>query len=68
MLVCYFHFYEMYDKLIIRVSDFIIYIFYFFNFCTMSNLMPNFIPKILTVEFLVNCKLAEFEHEREPGD
>lgn len=34
----------------------------------MSNLMPNFIPKILTVEFLSNFKLAELEHEHEPGD
>jgi hypothetical protein len=55
-------------KLIMRVLNFIIYIFYFFKFCTMSNLMPNFIPKILTVEFLANFKLAEFEHEHEPGD
>ena len=34
----------------------------------MSNLMPNFIPKNLTAEFLANFKLAELEHEHEPGD
>jgi type IV secretory pathway VirB6-like protein len=42
--------------------------FLFFKFCSLSNLMPNFIPKILTVDFLSNFKLAEFEHEHEPGD
>ena len=30
--------------------------------------MPNFITKILSVEFLTNFKVAELEHEFEPGD
>ena len=30
--------------------------------------MPNFITKIFTVEFLSNFKVAELEHEFEPGD
>ena len=30
--------------------------------------MPNFITKILTVDFFSNFKVAEFEHEFEPGD
>ena len=33
-----------------------------------SNLMPNFIAKILSVDFLPNVKVTEFEHEIELGD
>jgi lipoprotein signal peptidase len=42
--------------------------FLFFKFCTLSNLMSNFISKILVVDFLSNFKLTEFEHEHEPSD
>ena len=30
--------------------------------------MPNFITKILIADFLSNFKVAELEHEFEPGD
>ena len=30
--------------------------------------MPIFIAKILSADFLPNFKVAEFEHELEPGD
>lgn len=33
-----------------------------------SNLMSNFITKFFIAEFLSNFKVAEFEHELEPGD
>ena len=46
--------------------------FLIFKFCTMSNLIPNFIPKVFTIKFLSNFKVTELrhehEHEHEPGD
>ena len=30
--------------------------------------MPNFIAKIWSADFFPNFKVAEFEHELEPGD
>ena len=34
----------------------------------MPNFMLIFIAKVLSVEFLLNFKVVEFEHELEPGD
>jgi hypothetical protein len=76
MLVCYFHFYQMYDKLIIRVLN--IY-FLFFQILYYVELNAEFYPQkfdcrifgeLQAVEFLANFKLAELEHEHEhePGD
>ena len=51
------------------------YIFIYFLisiYFSHSNLMPNFMPifiaKISSADFLPNFKVAEFEHELEPGD
>lgn len=41
---------------------------YIFKFLNFSNLMPNFITKIFTVEFLSNFKVVELEFEFEPGE
>ena len=42
--------------------------FIIFKFYSVSNLMSNFITKILNVDFLTSFKVVEFEHEFEPGD
>ena len=42
--------------------------FIIFKFNSHSNLMPNFITKILTADYLSNFKVVELEHEFEPGD
>ena len=42
--------------------------FIILKFCSVSNLMPNFITKILSVEIFTNFKVVELEHEFEPGD
>jgi hypothetical protein len=39
-----------------------------FKFCSLSNLMPNFITKNFHVEFMSNFKVVELEFEFEPGD
>ena len=45
-----------------------IFIYIFFKFYKLSNLMPNLVSKIFVLDFLTNFKVVEFEHEFEPGD
>ena len=42
--------------------------FIIFKFNSHSNLMPNFITKILSAQFLTNFKVVELKHEFKPSE
>ena len=64
MLACNFHFY---DICLMSAQDFILYIFKYSNIQSLE-FNAEFYHQIFHCRILSNFKVAELEHELEPGD